>query len=90
MVPGEGCAGQVGLCREHSWGQGDPGGASVTDPGMCGPQVLPTALTPCANLDLALVLWEVSSENVDLEMGEWIKHSEKLFILLLGKETLLF
>lgn len=37
VVPGEGCERQVGLCREHSWGQGDIGGATVTDPGTCSP-----------------------------------------------------
>lgn len=59
VVPGAGCARQDGLCREHSWGQGDIGGAIVADPGMCGPQLLPMALIPCTNLELALVIWEV-------------------------------
>jgi hypothetical protein len=62
--PGEGCARQVGLCREHSWEQGDIGGAIVTDSGMCSPQLLPISLSPCTNLELVLVIWEVSNENV--------------------------
>lgn len=38
VVPGKGCARQVGLFGEHSWEQGDVRGTIVTDSGMCSPQ----------------------------------------------------
>lgn len=44
VVPGKGCARQVGLCGEHCRGQENFGGAAVADSGMCSPHLLPVAL----------------------------------------------